>query len=283
MELPLQFAAEVQRNVLAALVEDIGGGDLTALLTPAARRSQGSVISREAAVLAGTSWFDACFRLLDPLAAIRWHARDGDLVAAGQTLCEIVANTRALLTAERAALNFLQLLSATATATRFYVEAVAGTGACIVDTRKTLPGLRLAQKYAVATGGGHNQRIGLFDGILLKENHIIAAGGIRPALRAAQQAAAGLPVQIEVETLQQLQTALDAGARLILLDNFSPQQLRAAVGLAAGRACLEASGNISLDNVREVALTGVERISIGALTKHVRAVDLSMRFSLASC
>ena len=277
------FPAEIEQNVRAALQEDIGGGDATAQLIPEQATAGASVISREAAVLCGRAWFEACFRLLDADIYITWLVPEGVAVTPGQTLCRLQGNARVLLTAERSALNFLQMLSAVATLTRRYVEAVAGTGAVIMDTRKTLPGLRLAQKYAVATGGGHNQRIGLFDGILLKENHIIAAGGIRPALRAAQQAAAGLPVQIEVETLQQLQTALDAGARLILLDNFSPQQLRAAVGLAAGRACLEASGNISLDNVREVALTGVERISIGALTKHVRAVDLSMRFSLASC
>ncbi|MCX7162273.1 MAG: carboxylating nicotinate-nucleotide diphosphorylase [Betaproteobacteria bacterium] len=278
MELPLQFAAEVQRNVLAALVEDIGGGDLTALLTPAARRSQGSVISREAAVLAGTSWFDACFRLLDPLAAIRWHARDGDLVAAGQTLCEIVANTRALLTAERAALNFLQLLSATATATRFYVEAVAGTGACIVDTRKTLPGLRLAQKYAVTCGGGRNHRLGLYDGILIKENHIMAAGGVTAALEQARALGHGdVFIQIEVETMEQLAEALDANAGMILLDNMDLTQMRQAVGLTAGRAELEASGGVSLETVRAVAETGVDRISVGSLTKNVRAIDLSLR------
>jgi nicotinate-nucleotide pyrophosphorylase (carboxylating) len=220
MDLPLQLAAEVERNVLAALVEDIGGGDLTALLTSATRRSHGTVISREDAVLAGTDWFNACFRRLDPLAEIRWNARDGDLVAAGQTLCEIDAKTRALLTAERAALNFLQLLSGTATSTRLYVEAVTGTGARIVDTRKTLPGLRLAQKYAVTCGGGHNHRLGLYDGILIKENHIMAAGGVTAALEQARAIGReDVFIQIEVETLEQLAEALDAGARMILLDN----------------------------------------------------------------
>ena len=280
MELPLQLAAEVQRNVLAALVEDIGGGDLTALLSSATRRSLGTVISREDAVLAGSAWFDACFRQLDPLAAIRWHAADGEAIAAGQTLCEIEASTRALLTAERAALNFLQLLSATATATRRYVDAIAGTGARIVDTRKTLPGLRLAQKYAVTCGGGANHRLGLYDGILIKENHIMAAGGVTSALQQAQAIGRDeVFVQIEVETLEQLAEALDAGAKMILLDNMDLTQMRQAVGLTAGRAELEASGGISLETVRAIAETGVDRISIGGLTKNVRAVDLSLRHS----
>ena len=280
MELPLQLAAEVQRNVLAAMAEDIGGGDLTALLSSATRRSQGAVVSREDAVLAGTAWFDACFRQLDPLAVIRWHAHDGEQVTAGQTLCDIEASTRALLTAERAALNFLQLLSATATATRRYVDAVAGTGARIVDTRKTLPGLRLAQKYAVTCGGGTNHRLGLYDGILIKENHIIAAGSVTAAL--AQARAIGrndVFIQIEVETLEQLAEALDANAVMILLDNMDLAQMRQAVGLTAGRAELEASGGVRLETVRAIAETGVNRISIGGLTKDVRALDLSLRHS----
>jgi len=280
MELPLQLAAEVQRDVLAALVEDIGGGDLTALLTPATRRSQGTVLSREDAVLAGTAWFDACFRRLDPLAVIRWTARDGEKIAAGQTLCRIEASTRALLTAERAALNFLQLLSATATETRRYVDAVAGTGARIVDTRKTLPGLRLAQKYAVTCGGGSNHRLGLYDGILIKENHIMAAGGVTAALEQAREIGRDdVFIQIEVETLEQLAEALDANATMILLDNMSLEQMRQAVGLTAGRAELEASGGVSLETVRAIAETGVNRISIGSLTKNVRAIDLSLRHS----
>ena len=280
MEPPLQLAAEVQRNVLAALVEDIGGGDLTALLTPATRRSQGTVLSREDAVLAGTAWFDACFRRLDPLAVIRWSAADGEQIAAGQTLCEIKASTRALLTAERAALNFLQLLSATATETRLYVDAVAGTGAKIVDTRKTLPGLRLAQKYAVTCGGGSNHRLGLYDGILIKENHIMAAGGVTAALAQAREIGRNdVFVQIEVETLEQLAEALDANATMILLDNMDLEQMRQAVGLTAGRAQLEASGGVSLETVRAIAETGVDRISVGSLTKNVRAVDLSLRHS----
>ncbi|MDO8788069.1 MAG: carboxylating nicotinate-nucleotide diphosphorylase [Sulfuritalea sp.] len=280
MELPLQLAAEVQRNVLAALVEDIGGGDLTALLTPATRRSHGTVLSREAAVLAGTAWFDACFRRLDPLAVIRWRARDGESIASGQTLCEIEASTRALLTAERAALNFLQLLSATATTTRRYVDAIAGTGARIVDTRKTLPGLRVAQKYAVTCGGGSNHRLGLYDGILIKENHIMAAGGVSAALEQARAVCRGdVFIQIEVETLEQLAEALDADARMILLDNMDLGQMRQAVGLTAGRAQLEASGGVRLETVRAIAETGVDRISVGSLTKNVRAIDLSLRHS----
>ena len=281
MELPLQLAAEVQRNVLAALVEDIGGGDLTALLTSATRRSQGTVVSREDAVLAGIAWFDSCFRRLDPLTVIRWHARDGEQIAAGQTLCEIEASTRALLTAERAALNFLQLLSATATATRRYVDAVAGTGARIVDTRKTLPGLRLAQKYAVTCGGGNNHRLGLYDGILIKENHIMAAGGVSAALTPARAIGRGdVFIQIEVETMEQLAEALDAGATMILLDNMDLTQMRQAVGLTAGRAELEASGGVSLETVRAIAETGVDFISVGALTHSARAVDLGFDFEL---
>ncbi|MBX7201349.1 MAG: carboxylating nicotinate-nucleotide diphosphorylase [Rhodospirillaceae bacterium] len=278
MQIPLTLATEIERNVLAALAEDIGSGDLTALLTPAGKRSRGIVISREDAILAGTPWFDACFRRVDPSATIVWSAADGDRVAAGQALCEIGADTRALLTAERTALNFLQLLSATATATRRYVDAVAGTQARIVDTRKTLPGLRLAQKYAVTRGGGANHRLGLYDGILIKENHIFAAGGVTAAL--AEAGRLGRPdvfVQIEVETLDQLAEALDAGAAMILLDNMNLDEMRQAVGLTAGRAVLEASGGVNLETVRAIAETGVDRISIGGLTKDVRAIDLSLR------
>jgi nicotinate-nucleotide pyrophosphorylase (carboxylating) len=280
MEFPLQLAAEVQRNVLAALAEDIGGGDLTALLSPADKRSLGTVVSREDAVLAGTAWFDSSFRRLDPLTEIRWNLRDGDTVRSGEVVCEIEANTRALLTAERAALNFLQLLSATATVTRLHVDAIAGTGARIVDTRKTLPGLRLAQKYAVTCGGGSNHRLGLYDGILIKENHIVAAGGVTAALEQARAIGrSDVFIQIEVETLEQLAEALDAGARMILLDNMDLHQMRQAVGLTAGRAELEASGGVSLETVRAIAETGVDRISIGGLTKNVHAIDLSLRHS----
>ena len=278
MDMNEQLAQAIARNVDAALSEDIGGGDLTALLTPAEQPARGIVVSREAAVLCGSAWFDACFHRLDARARIRWHARDGDRIDAGQTLCEIEADTRALLTAERPALNFLQLLSGTATVTRSYVDAITGTRAQIVDTRKTLPGLRLAQKYAVRCGGGVNHRLGLYDGILIKENHIMAAGGVVAVLAQAQALApAGVFIQIEVETLQQLGEALAAGAKMILLDNMDLAQMRRAVSLTAGRALLEASGGVDLSKVRAIAETGVDRISIGSLTKDVRAVDLSLR------
>jgi nicotinate-nucleotide pyrophosphorylase (carboxylating) len=273
-----QLAAEIARNVAAALTEDIGSGDLTALLTPAGHPARGIVVSREAAVLCGSEWFDACFRNLDAGARIRWHAGDGEHIHAGQTLCEIDADTRALLTAERPALNFLQMLSATATVTRKFVDAVAGTQAKIVDTRKTLPGLRLAQKYAVRCGGGSNHRLGLYDGILIKENHILAAGGVAPVLAQARTLApAGVFIQIEVETLEQLEEALAAEAKMILLDNMDLAQMRNAVALTDGRAELEASGGVDLTKVRAIAETGVDRISIGSLTKDVRAIDLSLR------
>jgi nicotinate-nucleotide pyrophosphorylase (carboxylating) len=280
MAISLTLAAEIERNVLTALTEDIGSGDLTAQLTPVTRRSRGAVISREDAVLAGTPWFDACFRRLDSSATVTWSAQDGEHVKAGQVLCEIEAPTRTLLTAERAALNFLQLLSATATVTRTYVDAIAGTNARIVDTRKTLPGLRLAQKYAVTCGGGANHRLGLYDGILIKENHIMAAGGVTQALDQAQTLGRNdVFIQIEVETLEQLAEALDADARMILLDNMTLEQMQHAVGLTAGRAILEASGGVRLETVRAIAETGVDRISIGSLTKDVRAIDLSLRHS----
>ena len=270
--------AEIGRNFAAALAEDIGSGDLTALLTPAAHPARGIVVSREEAVLCGAAWFEACFRQLDAGTRIRWHAADGARIHAGQMLCEIEADTRALLSAERPALNFLQLLSGTATVTRKYVDAVAGTRARIVDTRKTLPGLRLAQKYAVRCGGGTNHRLGLYDGILIKENHIMAAGGVAPVLAQARALAPeGVFIQIEVETLEQLEEALAAGAQMILLDNMDLAQMRKAVARSAGRAELEASGGVDLSKVRAIAETGVDRISIGSLTKDVRAIDLSLR------
>ena len=269
---------QILSDVARALVEDVGGGDLTAQLIPATQTVRARVITREAAVIAGRPWFDACFRALDLACSLDWQINEGDRVTADSVLVEISGNARALLTAERPALNFLQTLSAVATATRPYVEAVADTHAAIFDTRKTLPGLRIAEKYAVRVGGGQNQRVGLYDGILIKENHIVAAGGIAPVLDAAFKLAAGkVSVQIEVETLDQLREALAAGATLILLDNFSLVQMREAVALTQGRAQLEASGNITLESVRGVAETGVDRISIGGLTKHIRAVDLSMR------
>jgi nicotinate-nucleotide pyrophosphorylase (carboxylating) len=274
----MDLHAEIERNVTAALAEDVGGGDLTARLVPE-RPARARVICREAAVLCGGAWFEACLRRLDPAVQIDWQARDGDRVDPGRCLCEVRGAARALLTGERSALNFLQLLSAVATATRRYVDAVAGTRAAILDTRKTLPGLRLAQKHAVVTGGGINHRMGLWDAILIKENHIAAAGGVAAALRAAAAHAANAQwVQIEVETLDQLREAVDAGAKMVLLDNMSLGTMREAVRWTAGRAALEASGGITLDNVRAVAETGVDRISIGALTKDVRAVDLTMRF-----
>ena len=272
----------MERNVRLALDEDIGNGDLTAQLIPAQQTSTARVISREPAILCGQAWFDACFKLVDDNTRIEWHVSEGERVLANHTLCTITGRARSLLTAERCALNFLQTLSAVATVTRSYVDAVAGTHANILDTRKTLPGLRLAEKYAVTVGGGKNQRIGLYDGILIKENHIAAAGGIQAAIDAARAIGITLthevPIQIEVESLEELQTALDAGAKLVLLDNFSIEQTRRAVAVTADRAQLEASGNITLNNVRAVAETGVHRISIGGLTKNVSAIDLSMRF-----
>ena len=275
----MNLASAVRENVRAALKEDLGGGDLTAKLIPAHARARATVITREAAVVCGTAWFAACFRKLDPKIKIRWKARDGDSILAGQVLCEISGKTRAMLSAERPALNFLQLLSAAATRTRRYIEAVKGTRAAIMDTRKTLPGLRIAQKYAVKVGGGKNHRIGLFDGILIKDNHVIAAGGIAQALQQAKQNAnRRVSIQIEVQNLKELEEALRAGAKLILLDNFSLELLRDAVQITAGRAQLEASGGINLESVRAIAETGVDRISVGSLTKDVKAIDLSMRF-----
>jgi nicotinate-nucleotide pyrophosphorylase (carboxylating) len=276
-------AEQVSTDVARALTEDMGSGDLTAQLLPATQTARAHVITRENAVIAGRPWFDACFRALDPACQITWHVNEGDEVLANTLLVEIAGQTRSLLSAERPALNFLQTLSSIASVTRAYVDAIRGTHAAILDTRKTLPGLRVAEKYAVRTGGGHNQRMGLFDGILIKENHIVAAGGIAQALDAAYRLAEGrVSVQIEVENLDELEQALAAGAPLILLDNFSLPQMQRAVQITHGRALLEASGNITLDNIRDVADTGVERISIGALTKHIHAVDLSMRLECES-
>ena len=273
------LASAIENNVAAALAEDIGSGDWTAQLIAPGAHAGASVVCRSAAVLCGGPWFEACFRKLDPGVAIDWLVSEGSAVTPGQTLCTVRGAARALLTAERTALNFLQTLSAVATATRCYVDAVRGTKARIVDTRKTLPGLRSAQKYAVRVGGGVNHRMGLFDGILIKENHIAAAGGIVAALReAARVAPPGVWTQIEVENFEQLRDALAAGAKMILLDNMPPGQMREAVVIAAGRAELEASGGITLENARAIAATGVDRISIGSLTKDIEAVDLSMRF-----
>lgn len=274
---PAHLERRIHEDVTRALEEDTGSGDLTSLLIPADTRARARVICREHAVLCGSPWFEACFRQLDPDVVIEWRVPEGGRLTPQQEVCNLFGSAPALLTAERPALNFLQTLSAVATATRRYLDAVAGTGAAILDTRKTLPGLRVAEKYAVRTGGGTNHRMGLYDGILIKENHIAAAGGIGPALEAARRVSAGVPIQIEVENLEQLQEALDAGARLVLLDNFSPPELRAAVKLNAGRAVLEASGGVNLESVRAIAETGVDRISVGSLTKDVKAVDFSMR------
>ncbi|MDR0700972.1 MAG: carboxylating nicotinate-nucleotide diphosphorylase [Azoarcus sp.] len=271
---------EIWRNVTVALAEDVGGGDITAQLVPAQAHAKAIITTREAAVVCGAAWFDAAFAALSPDAVVNWRVRDGDVVSPGQTLCEVSAPARALLTTERTALNFLQLLSATATVTRRYVDAIAGARARIVDTRKTLPGLRLAQKYAVAVGGGLNHRNGLYDGILIKENHIIAAGGVDKAIKAAQALRAhDVFIEIEVENISELRAALEGGASMILLDNMRLDDMREAVRIADGRATLEASGGITLENVRAVAETGVDRISIGSLTKDVKALDLSLRLT----
>lgn len=270
----------IRRNVTSSFDEDIHTGDLSAQLLPATLVSTAHISTRQHGVLCGTLWSDECFRMQDPDCTINWLAKDGDKIGPGQTLCEVRGNARALLGAERSALNFLQTLSGTATRTRHYVDAVAGIKVRIMDTRKTLPGLRQAQKYAVRVGGGYNQRIGLFDGILIKENHIAAAGGIRPVLdQAFRLAQPGISVQIEVESLAQLDEALAGGAKLILLDNFDLDNLRAAVLHTGNRAELEASGGITYESLRDVALTGVGRISIGSLTKDLQAIDLSMRFA----
>lgn len=276
---PRAIADLARDDVARALREDVGEGDLTAGLIDPARQTRARILAREAAVLCGTPWVTAAALQLDPQARLRWHVAEGGRCRADQVVVEIEGNARALLTAERTALNFLQLLSAVASATAIYVDAVKGTRAQIVDTRKTLPGLRLAQKYAVRTGGGTNHRIGLYDAVLIKENHIAAAGGVTPVLRAAARVATQASfVEIEVETLAQLREALDAGARMLLLDNMDLPTLREAVRLNAGRAVLEISGGVRLETVRALAETGVDRISIGALTKDVRAVDFSMRF-----
>jgi nicotinate-nucleotide pyrophosphorylase (carboxylating) len=271
-------AEAIRADVARALAEDIGPGDVTAALIDPAARARARIVSREAAVLAGSPWAEACFRQLDPQVRIAWHRHDGDAIAADEVVCELAGNARALVAGERNALNFLQTLSGTATVTRSYVDAVVGTRARILDTRKTIPGLRLAQKYAVRCGGGHNHRMGLYDAILIKENHAVAAGGIGPAIRAARAASPGVFLDCEVESLDELREAIDAGADRVLLDEFSDAQLREAVVLAAGRVPLEVSGSVNLEHVRQIAQTGVDCISIGALTKHVHAVDLSMRF-----
>lgn len=270
---PGLIAADVER----AFAEDLGKGDATAELLPADAVADATLTCRDDAVIAGAPWFDASFRHMDPAVRIDWQVRDGDRVAPGTVVCRLAGHARSLVSAERSALNFLQLLSGTATITAAYVAALAGTGTRVLDTRKTVPGLRLAQKYAVRCGGSHNHRIGLYDAILVKENHIIAAGGIAPAVMAARRLHPGLLLEVEVENLDELQQALAAGVDRIMLDNFDVPLMHEAVRLTAGRVPLEVSGNVDLDTIGSYARTGVDFISVGALTKHVHAVDLSLR------
>jgi nicotinate-nucleotide pyrophosphorylase (carboxylating) len=277
---PAPPAAIVERDVERSLSEDIGRGDATADLLPAGRCANASLLCREPAVIAGAAWFDACFRRLAPGVHIDWRVADGDRVIADTALCRLRGNARALVSAERSALNFLQTLSATATVTARYVDAVAGTGARVLDTRKTLPGLRVAQKYAVRCGGGDNHRNGLFDAMLVKENHITAAGGIAAAVRVARIHHPDLLLEVEVETLDELDEALAMRVDRILLDEFNDTMLVEAVRRTARRVPLEVSGNVGLERIRAIAETGVDFISVGALTKHVQAIDLSLRLQL---
>jgi nicotinate-nucleotide pyrophosphorylase (carboxylating) len=275
--LPPDLSAQVAR----ALAEDIGAGDVTAALIPAPTLAHATLITREAMVLCGSDWLAETFRQIDARVTVQWHAREGELVTANAMLCELRGPARAILTGERCALNFLQTLSGTATVTRRYAQAVAGTKCRILDTRKTVPGLRLAQKYAVRCGGGHNHRLGLYDRVLIKENHIVAAGSIPAAIHAARRNSPGIEVEVEVETLAEFRLALAESPNYIMLDEFSLDDMRAAVKLrndAAGTSQLEASGGIDFDALAQIAATGVDFVSIGALTKHVRAVDLSLRF-----
>jgi nicotinate-nucleotide pyrophosphorylase (carboxylating) len=268
----------IAAQVRVALEEDVGAGDLTAGLIPETDRLSVQLISRGTAVLSGRPWFDRCFLELEPDVSIDWLVQEGEQVVPDQLLCRIEGTARALLTAERTALNYLQTLSGTATLAHRYAQAVSGTAVRILDTRKTLPGLRLQQKYAVRCGGCHNHRLGLYDAILIKENHIAAAGSVSAALEAARRNAPGVDVEVEVESLEQLEEALGAGARRVLLDNFPLERLREAVARNDGRARLEASGNVDLDSVRAIAETGVDEISVGGLTKDLRAADFSLRF-----
>jgi nicotinate-nucleotide pyrophosphorylase (carboxylating) len=274
------LTAEIEANVRRALLEDVGAGDITAQLIPAERLAKATVISRDAAVIAGTAWVDSVFRQLDQRVAVHWQVADGERVKPNQALFHLEGPARSLLTGERSALNFLQMLSGVATRSQHYADMVADTQVKLLDTRKTLPGLRLAQKYAVTCGGCHNHRIGLFDAFLIKENHIAACGGIAEAITAAHKIAPGKPVEVEVESLDELQQALDGGADIIMLDELSLDDMREAVRLTAGRAKLEASGGVTDATLRTIAETGVDYISIGTLTKDVKAVDLSMRLSI---
>lgn len=268
----------IQLNVQQALQEDLGDGDITAMLTPEHEQATATVISREDMILAGQPWVNALIQQFDPTLEISWRKNDGELVAANETFLELKGNARSLLSVERAALNFIQTLSAVATKTAYYVQQLEGLNTQLLDTRKTLPGLRIAQKYAVAVGGGRNHRLGLFDAFLIKENHIMAAGGIQQAIAQARQIAPTKPVEVEVETWDELNQALTAQADIVMLDNFTQQQMIDAVQYVAGRCKLEASGNITIDNLRLVASSGVDYISMGVLTKDVKAIDLSMRF-----
>ncbi len=282
MEIDERLRRSIQKNVSDALAEDIGVGDLTANLVPDESTVSASIFTRENAIMAGRPWVDEVYAQLDPGVQIEWHISDGDRIAEDSVLCRIEGPARSVLSGERTALNFLQMLSATATVTAGYVVALKGTDAKILDTRKTIPGLRLAQKYAVRCGGGVNHRTGLFDAILIKENHIFSAGSIEAALKAANASAHGAMIEIEVESLDELRKALNAGAQRVLLDNFSLNALRSAVDInqapAGPLAELEASGGLTLDRLRQVAETGVDYISVGAITKNIRAIDLSMRF-----
>lgn len=269
----------IQLNIQQALQEDIGDGDITALLTPEDEQATATIISRENMILAGQPWVNALIAAFDPSVQITWLKNDGDLVRANETIFKLSGSARSLLTVERPALNFVQTLSAVASKTAEYVKQLDGLNTKLLDTRKTLPGLRIAQKYAVSVGGGQNHRLGLFDAFLIKENHIMAAGGIAQAIAKAHQIAPGKPVEVEVETWAELEQALEAQADIVMLDNFSQQQMIDAVKHVAGRCKLEASGNITIANLREVATTGVDYISMGVLTKDVKAVDLSMRFN----
>ncbi|BEU20487.1 carboxylating nicotinate-nucleotide diphosphorylase [Paraburkholderia sp. 22B1P] len=271
------FATAIARNVGDALAEDVGSGDLTGLLVPADEMRDARIIVREKAVLCGVPWFNEVMRRVDPRIDVQWRYREGDSMTADSVVCTLRGPARSLLTAERNGLNFLQMLSGVASATRKFADAIAHTRARVLDTRKTLPGLRLAQKYAVRVGGGANQRLALYDGILIKENHIAAAGGVGAAMQAALALNAGVSIQIEVETLEQLESALAHGAQSILLDNFSFDMMRDAVRITAGRAVLEVSGGVNFDTIRQIAETGVDRVSVGSLTKDVRATDFSMR------
>jgi len=271
---------DILKLVKATLEEDIGSGDMSAALIPAMQQAKATIITREPGILCGTAFAQAAFTTLDSGMQITWFHQDGNALAAGDLLCQLTGNARVLLSAERTALNFLQTLSGTATLTNSYVKKIAHTKAKLLDTRKTLPLLRYAQKYAVTCGGGMNHRMGLFDAFLLKENHIMAAGSIAHAVAQARKLAAGLPLQVEVENEDELHQALDAGVTRILLDNFSIPALAAAVSFTAGRATLEASGNITLDNIAAVAQTGVDYISVGSITKYIMPLDLSMRFSV---